>query len=138
MTYLLDTDICVEFLRGRFGIKEKIEKVGIDNCFLSEISIAELIFGAYNSKNFTKHIEEVKQLQQLFEIIPIKSAFDIYGQERAFLKNKGELIPDFDLLIGCTSVASAMKMVTNNEKHLSRISNISIENWINDSKTQTL
>ncbi|MFB0907311.1 MAG: tRNA(fMet)-specific endonuclease VapC [Spirosomataceae bacterium] len=86
MTYLLDADICIEFLRGRFGIKERIESVGIENCCLSEISIAELTFGAYNSKNFNKHIEEVKQLQQLFEIIPIKDIFDVYGQERTVLK----------------------------------------------------
>lgn len=31
-----------------------------------------------------------------------------------------------------------MEMVTNNERHLTRISNISIENWINDFKTQIL
>lgn len=132
MTYLLDTDICIELLRGRFGIKERIESVGIENCFLSEITIAELTFGAYNSKSFDKHISEVKQLQQLFEVIPIRDIFSIYGRERTTLKNMGVLIPDFDLLIGCTSVASNMMMVTNNEKHLARISGISIENWVKD------
>jgi tRNA(fMet)-specific endonuclease VapC len=47
------------------------------------------------------------------------------------LKTAGKLIPDFDLLIGSTAVERSLIMVTNNEKHLSRISDISIENWTN-------
>ena len=39
------------------------------------------------------------------------------------------LIPDFDLLIGSTAVENSMVMVTNNERHLNRITGIKIENW---------
>ncbi len=40
-------------------------------------------------------------------------------------------IEDFDLLIGCTSVAKNLTMVTNNIKHYSRITGIQIEKWVN-------
>jgi hypothetical protein len=33
--------------------------VGIENCFISEITIAELLFDAENSTNCKKHIQEV-------------------------------------------------------------------------------
>jgi tRNA(fMet)-specific endonuclease VapC len=39
-------------------------------------------------------------------------------------------VDDFDLLIGSTAIANEMILVTNNEKHFSRLSNIQIENWI--------
>ena len=127
--YLIDTDICIYFLKGKFGIKNKIKEVGIENCFISEITIAELTFGAYKSSNFNKHILEVKKMEVLFEIIPIYGILNKYAEERAKLQKNGNSIPDFDLLIGTTAVVNKLIMVTNNEKHLSRISGVRIENW---------
>jgi len=127
--YLIDTDICIYYLKGKFGIKDKIKDVAVNNCYISEITIAELTYGAYKSKAFAKHILEVKKLEVLFEIIPIYGSFDKYASERVRLQNAGILIPDFDLLIGTTAVMNNLTMVTNNEKHLSGISDIAIENW---------
>ncbi|MFK7932720.1 MAG: type II toxin-antitoxin system VapC family toxin [Saprospiraceae bacterium] len=127
--YLLDTDICIHYFKDQFKLVQKIESVGIENCFVSEITVAELTFGAYHSANFNKHINEVVQLKQLFDVLPIFEAIDKYGSERSRLRKAGQLIPDFDLLIGTTAVTLDLIMVTKNEKHLSRISNIQIENW---------
>ena len=35
MDYLLDTNICVHFFRGKFNIIEKLEKVNLENCAIS-------------------------------------------------------------------------------------------------------
>jgi len=129
-TYLLDTDICIFLLINKHDIKARIAKAGIKNCFISEITIAELTYGAYHSSNFQKHIKEVTQLELLFDVIPIYDCLSTFGKEKAILKKSGNLIPDFDLLIGITSVYHKMTMITNNQKHLSRISDIKIENWI--------
>lgn len=128
--FLLDSDICIHFLKGKYDLKEKIEKAGISNCFLSEITIAELIFGAFNSTNFKKHIEEVKLIEELFTILPIYDCLSKFGEEKARLKKEGNLIPDFDLLIGITAIHHNMNMVTNNVKHLSRLDGIQIDNWV--------
>ena len=48
--YLLDTNICVYFLNGKFDLEHKIEEVGIANCFISEVTIAELKYGVEKSK----------------------------------------------------------------------------------------
>ena len=57
--YLLDTDICIFFLKGHQKVKEKIQEVGIANCYISEITIGELFYGAFNSEHKEKHIKEV-------------------------------------------------------------------------------
>ena len=44
MNYLLDTNICVHFFRGKFGVAEKLEAVKAENCAISEITLAELVF----------------------------------------------------------------------------------------------
>lgn len=129
MEYLLDTDTCISYLRDKFNVARKIEAVGIQNCYVSEITIAELTFGAFHSKNYEKHITEVKKIELLYDVVPIYPSIALYAQERSRLRKDGQLIPDFDLLIGVTSVVHGMVMVTSNVKHLQRIASIKIENW---------
>lgn len=116
-------------MKNKFNIEEKILSVGINNCFLSELTIAELIYGAYRSNQYNKHIKEAKRLEELFSSFPIRKYFNRFGEEKARLTSLGTPVADFDLLIGVTSVEEDMVMVTNNEKHYKRIKNIQIENW---------
>ncbi len=129
MKYLLDTNIVVFFFRDKYGITDKLDKVGIANCFISEITFAELKYGAANSQNPTKHNKEIAQLLEFISVIPITSAIDLFATEKARLRKLGNLIDDFDLLIGCTAVENDMILVTNNTKHFQRILNIQLEDW---------
>lgn len=43
MKYLLDTNICIHFLRGKFNLLEKFQEVKIEDCAISEITLAELV-----------------------------------------------------------------------------------------------
>jgi len=45
LNYLLDTNIVIFFFKGKQSVLEKIREVGIQNCFISEITLAELSFG---------------------------------------------------------------------------------------------
>ena len=66
MKYLLDSNICIHFLRGKYNIIEKLNEVGIDDCAISEITLAELVFGAEKSANPKKnHILIEKFIGQL-------------------------------------------------------------------------
>lgn len=129
MKFLLDSDISIFLLQGKYKIMEKIKEVGIQNCYISEITIAELKYGAVKSANVEKHSKEVEKLEQLFAVVPIYECLDLFAREKVRLKKAGSLIPDFDLLIGSSAVWHNFVMVTNNEKHLSRIEGIKIENW---------
>ena len=129
MKYLLDTDICIFFLQGKYNIKDKLKSVGVSNCYISEITIAELKFGAAHSTNFEKHSKEVEKMEELFTVIPIYESLDLFAKEKSRLKKSGNLIPDFDLLIGVTSITNKLILVTNNVKHLERIQDVKLENW---------
>lgn len=118
------------YLRGKFNLDQKIKDIGIENCYVSEITILELIYGARKSDDYDKHRKEVNKIKQLFKVIPIEEVYEYFAEEKVRLRKTGQLIADFDILIGVTSLSRNMKMVTNNEKHLSRIENVEIENWI--------
>lgn len=66
----------------------------------------------------------------MFRILPIFNSIPIYAKEKVRLRKKGIMISDFDLLIGSTSIANELIMITENVKEFERISSIEIENWV--------
>lgn len=126
--YLLDTDICIFLLKGKYSLKEKINSLSPQNCSISEITLAELHYGAAKSELYDKHIRDVYKIGELFEVLPIFNCLPIFAREKVRLEQEGRRIPDFDLLIGCTSIFHDLIMVSNNEKHLGRIKGIKLEN----------
>lgn len=132
--YLLDTNICIYFIKGQFELDRKIAEVGEQNCFISEMTVAELKYGVENSKTAEAMRKIVEAFITKFFVIPIYNALDIYAKEKAKLRKQGLLIDDFDILIGATSVANNLIMVTNNVAHLGRLNNIIIEDWTTVSK----
>jgi len=131
--YLLDTNICVFYLRGKFNIDQLIDKVGWDNCCISEITELELKFGAELSKQ-RDGIDRSQQLNDFLEdikILPINNAIDIAASEKIRLRLAGTPCEDnFDLLIACTAIANDMVCVTDNTKDFHRFHGIRLENWV--------
>jgi tRNA(fMet)-specific endonuclease VapC len=130
MKYLLDSNICIHLFRGQFGIIDKLNEIGIENCVISEITLAELVFGAEKSNNPKKNLNIIKKFATQLTILPILDAIPTYGKEKVRLQNLGKMISDFDLLIGCTSIENNLIMVTENIKEFERIEKIKIENWV--------
>jgi len=127
--YLLDTNSCIYFLKGQFDLHQKIENVDVENCFISEITIAELKYGVEKSNQVQKNKATLERFQNKFTILPIFNALDFYAQEKARLKVKGKSLDDFDLLIGATAVSNNLILVTRNVSDFERLSKIEIEDW---------
>lgn len=131
MKYLLDTNIFIRFFRGKFNLIDKFQEINLDNCAISEITLAELMFGAENSSNPKKNLKLIDDFSEQIKILPIFNSINIYAKEKVRLRKKGEMISDFDLLIGSTAIANELIMVTENIKEFKRIKEIKIENWVN-------
>ena len=127
--YLLDTNICIFFIKGQYALNQKIKEIGEQNWFISEMTVAELKYGIENSKTMEAMRIIVEAFIPKFAIISIYNSLDIYAKEKAKLRKKDLLIDDFDILIGSTAVANNMTMVSNNVRHLSRLDAIVLEDW---------
>ncbi len=84
MRYLLDTNICVFFLRGKLNLDEIIKEKGQSNCFISEITVVELLYGAENSDNPAKSHKAVNSFISGLSIIPI------FGSIKNICKRKSQ------------------------------------------------
>lgn len=127
--FLLDTNICIYYIKGLYELKSKFKDVGPENCFISEITLAELKFGVAKSQAKKKNQQALENFLTGIQILPIFPALDIYASEKARLQKSGKIIDDFDLLIGATAVSFDLVMVTNNSNHFNRIADIKLEDW---------
>lgn len=134
MKYLLDTNVCVHYLRGVFNIDEKINTLGSLNCYISEITLVELEYGVANSSPAfrDKRRAGLDAFLSVFgkRVIPIRPCFAVFATQKAKLRQDGQIISDFDLLIASTAVVFNMIMVTENVKEFERVEGLEIENWV--------
>lgn len=131
--YLLDTNICVHYIKGEFDLHEKVDAIGFDNCFLSEITIAELLFGIAKSDPARQaaNRRNVKALREAFEgqELLIGPGLEIFAAEKARRRKIGRVVDDFDLLVGATAVAYDLTLVTRNTRHFVDTPGLMLEDW---------
>lgn len=116
-------------MKGKFDLEAKLDKVTAENCFISEMTLAELKFGVEKSEKPEKNKKTLDNFLTGVQILPIFHSLNLYAKEKARLQKIGTPIDDFDLLIGATSVTHKLTMVTNNTNHFKRISGIKLEDW---------
>ncbi len=130
MRFLLDTNICIFFLRGKLDLAKILKEKGRKNCFISEMTVFELHYGAANSRHILKSHKAVDNFIDGLPILPIYSCVQLYASEKVRLRKKGLPMNDeFDLLIAVTSVRNKLTLVTDNGSHFKNINNLQIENW---------
>ncbi|WP_262494518.1 type II toxin-antitoxin system VapC family toxin [Algoriphagus formosus] len=125
---MIDTNICIYYMKGRFGLDEKFESLPPGSLFISEITLAELKYGVANSSSPERNSKTLSNFLTGIQILPIFDALDTFANEKARLKRAGQPIDDFDLLIGSSAIANGLVLVTNNEKHFDRLIGIKLEN----------
>ena len=137
MQYLLDTSICVFFLRGKLNLDEIIKEKGRESCYISEITVIELRYGAENSDNPAKAHKSLDDFINGLSIVPIFGCINRYAEEKVRLRKIGKPMHDeFDLLIGVTAIENELTLVTDNVKDFERLNGIKIENWFERNQYQ--
>ena len=128
--YLLDTCICVFLFRQKFGIAEKLAGIGASQCFVSEVTIAELKYGAYKSNRPRENLDLIDRFVSKINIVPFAESVDFFAQEKDRLRSLGTLVEDFDLLIASAACSRNLILVTDNLKHFKNIKGLIVENWV--------
>ena len=67
--YLLDTCICVFLFRQKFEIAEKLVGIGASQCFVSEVTIVELKYGAYKSNRLKENLDLIDRFISKINIV---------------------------------------------------------------------
>ena len=126
---LLDTDHCIAILRKKLDLREHISPD--EELATTAISVAELTHGANRSLRKDENLASLDILLSSMLILPFDEvAGRIFGNLKAELEARGELLDDLDLQIASIAIVSKVPLITNNIKHFSRIDQLQIQNWI--------
>lgn len=126
---LLDTDTCVELLRGNRRVIER-RALSDDSVGVSFMSAAELYYGAECSAKPAQNRHAVDAL--LLSVLVVESDNAIaqqFGLLKAALRRESLLLPDADLFIAAATLVHGTLLVTGNVRHFERIDGLRIESW---------
>ncbi len=129
--YLLDTDTLIYSLKGESAVLDNFRRHAADPKAVSVITYGELVFGAQASQRVTENLAKVYRLKEIFPLVDVTPAImDIFGALKAELRKNGTPVDDFDLLIGATAITMGYRVVTNNERHYTKIPGLEVVNWV--------
>ena len=127
MKYLVDTDWTIDYLHKADRTVRRLEELFADGVGLSVISLAELYEGLARSRNPDADGESLRLFLEAVEVVPLDdAACRVFGEERARLREGGNLIGDMDILIGATAMTNNLTLLTNNTRHFERMQGLSI------------
>ena len=128
--YLLETSTCIELLRGNTKVRQKCVEHN-QLCCISAITAIELLYGAYNApeKYREQELSKARMLIDYYTVVGIDEIPDFFCSEKIRLEKAGNIIEDFDLMIGSTGVVGDLTIVTHNVKHFNRINGIKYVDW---------
>jgi len=130
MMFLLDTDTCVFWLRGRPAVQARLAAVDPDALHISVITLAELRYGADCSAQPATNHQAIDDFLSGVTVLAVDE--DIarsFGEIKAQLRRQGNLIEDFDLLLAATALTDGLTLVTNNAAHFGRVTGLILDNW---------
>ena len=131
LKYLLDTNIVIYVLKRRPVEVLKIFNTNATRMAISSITLSELFYGAEKSSNADKNLEAIEEFISHLDVLPYDvKACQHYGQIKAALEKKGEVIGENDIHIAAHAISQGLILVTNNLRELKRVSNLALENWV--------
>jgi tRNA(fMet)-specific endonuclease VapC len=130
MSLLIDTDIIIYSIKGVSSVQNEFIKNESLPKAISVITFGELLHGAKKSKNSEQNLALIYRIAEIFPILPItRSVIETFAELKRILEKEGRIIPDLDLLIASTALTHNYTLVTNNEKHFSKINGLKLDNW---------
>ncbi|MBE9256553.1 MULTISPECIES: type II toxin-antitoxin system VapC family toxin [Aphanizomenonaceae] len=131
MKYLLDSNVCIQYLNQRSEkIIQRLQDLSDIDIVVCSIVKAELFYGAMRTHNPAKTLQKQQEFLGRF----VSLYFDdqcalIYGEIRSKLAAKGTPIGNNDLHIAAIAMANNLTLITHNTREFSRIDNLKLEDW---------
>ncbi len=130
MNLLLDTNVCVDVLRGHPQVMARMEAVSPAECAVSSVTVFELLSGIRRSAQPERERRKLERFFAVVGVLPFdgKAATHAAGI-RSSLEATGLKIGPYDLLIAGHALGQGCTLVTNNTREFSRIEALRLLDW---------
>jgi tRNA(fMet)-specific endonuclease VapC len=131
MTYLLDTNVWVVFLRNPHSrVVSRLRATQPADVRVCSVVVAELYYGCLRSANPAANRGKVEALVRPFLSLPFDdAAAGHYANVRRHLESLGAPIGPYDLQVAAIALAHGCTLVTHNTQEFGRIPGLLLEDW---------
>ena len=131
MKFLLDTNTCIIYLRGKnLILKQKLESIKVQDIAVCSIVKSELFYGALKSAKPERNLAAQQEFLARFISLPFDdSATMIFGTIRTRLEALGTPIGSYDLQIASIAINYNLTLVTHNTREFKRVNDLQLEDW---------
>jgi tRNA(fMet)-specific endonuclease VapC len=130
--YMLDTDMCSHIIKEHpESVRQRFQTLALEQLCISVITYAELTYGVECSssrrvnrpiiENFVRHLDVMDWDTE---------AADQYALIRAKLEGAGTPIGAMDMMIAAHAKSVKAVLITNNQKHFTKVKGLKTDNWI--------
>jgi len=127
MAYIIDADWVIRALAGHQPTVETLLLLSWEGVAISWITIGEIYEGAFNSPNPRAHLESFRDFLRPFPALDLNDPImERFAEVRSHLRRRGEVIADFDIILGATALHYDLTVLTYNARHLGRIPDLKI------------
>lgn len=127
MPYLLDADWIIQSARGEQIAARTLRRISPRQISVSWITVAEIYEGAYDSVNPDARIRFFRGFLSPFRFLHLNDAIARhFGELRALLRRRGEMISEFDVMIAATALHYDLTVLTFNVRHFQRIPDLKL------------
>jgi tRNA(fMet)-specific endonuclease VapC len=125
--FLPDTNIVVALFKGEPEVRRRFSSA--NEVFLPIVAVAELFFGARNSSNIDRNLQQIRRFTASSTLIPcdIQTAEE-YGIVKARLKAIGRPIPENDIWIAAIARQYSLQLATR-DQHFESIDGLTSIRW---------
>jgi tRNA(fMet)-specific endonuclease VapC len=125
MSYILDADWIIQALAGREPALTVIRQRAPDGIAVSLVTVGEIYEGAFHTDTPQAHLASFRQFLHPFRLLNLNDPImERFADIRSLLRRRGEIISDFDILLGATALHYDLTVLTFNVRHLRRIPGI--------------
>lgn len=122
MRHLVDSDVIIDFLRGRPPIVRLFDSLISDRLAMSVVSYGEIYDGIYHGHDPLRAETVFLTALQRIDVLPLdEHIMRLFGRTRGDLRKIGNKLSDSDLMIAATALHHDLTLVTRNLKHFTRI-----------------
>lgn len=132
MKRILDSNVCIDVLRGRQKVIDHLVACPPKDCFISAVTEFELFQGACRAPAERRKEEhsKVSLFMTALQILPFDpECARIAARINADLLNRGTPISVTDIFIAATGLRHRYTVVTNNTKDFRRIEGLALDDW---------
>ena len=122
MPYLIDTDWAINAIGGDPQALGTLRRLASLRLAVSWVTVAELYESSFRSSNPQADLAiTVRFLSPYVVLRPDLTTAERFAEIRAYLRNRGQLISDFDIVIAATALQHDLTLLSFNESGFNRI-----------------